>query len=592
MSKKSKNRYLDPNDSGREDALSHASEPSAEAAPAHEALDEPVEVINKGAGAALEDALAPNPADVAADTAADAIDEPVEVINQGAGAALEDALALGQEESSQEAAGQAAAGQAVPGQEAAGSDGAVAEGTEGILHSSRALEDDPAVKAAQVLAHDQAAERAEREAQVLAEDAAKLRETTKEHLTIPPLKPVDRPEDLKTAGQILRYHRQRAGLSIKEVADSIQARATSIADIEADRLNTPSVVRMVSQQVIAYARLLKLDDGEIYRLYLQGIKEPVTIEHVTVKRPSPDRRMNRIWLIVVLMIVIATAGYFVFGGKEDEAPSGALPEQSLDLSHDTSAALVTSDSKLTVGSEAPVVIEEQPAADAPQVMVVDENTAKATAQQYALQQMQAQQAQAHAQEPTSQPEALVLPEGVAHEPVAAAASEVASSVASPAASASSVPTAPVVEEVEPVAPVATVDTSPQTELPEDKAVLTPSRPATNPSTGEEPVATKDPELKASLQDISGQVKVKNRDGLASLNRAEIHVSKPVALEVTDGLGKTVRSGVFTAGDVVKITAIPPIVVKLSDTSSVQISYMGGTIALPQAQQVRFELPQR
>ena len=375
MSKKSKNRYLDPNDSGREDALSHASEPSAEAAPAHEALDEPVEVINKGAGAALEDALAPNPADVAADTAADAIDEPVEVINQGAGAALEDALALGQEESSQEAAGQTAPGQAVPGQtalgqaapgqEAAGSDGAAAEGTEGILHSSRALEDDPAVKAAQVLAHDQAAERAEREAQALAEDAAKLRETTKENLTIPPLKPVDRPEDLKTAGQILRYHRQRAGLSIKEVADSIQARATSIADIEADRLNTPSVVRMVSQQVIAYARLLKLDDGEIYRLYLQGIKEPVTIEHVTVKRPSPDRRMNRIWLIVVLMIVIATAGYFVFGGKEDEAPSGALPEQSFDLSHDTSAALVTSDSKLTVGSEAPVVIEEQPTADAP-----------------------------------------------------------------------------------------------------------------------------------------------------------------------------------------------------------------------------------
>ena len=583
MSKKSKNRYLDPNDSGREDALSHASEPSAEAAPAHEALDEPVEVINKGAGAALEDALAPNPADVAADTAADAIDEPVEVINQGAGAALEDALALGQEESSQ-----AAAGQAVPGQEAAGSDGAAAEGTEGILHSSRALEDDPAVKAAQVLAHDQAAERAEREAQALAEDAAKLRETTKENLTIPPLKPVDRPEDLKTAGQILRYHRQRAGLSIKEVADSIQARATSIADIEADRLNTPSVVRMVSQQVIAYARLLKLDDGEIYRLYLQGIKEPVTIEHVTVKRPSPDRRMNRIWLIVVLMIVIATAGYFVFGGKEDEEPSGALPEQSLDLSHDTSAALVTSDSKLTVGSEAPVVIEEQPAADAPQVMVVDENTAKATAQQYALQQMQAQQAQAHAQEPTSQPEALVLPEGVAHEPVAAASSETSASSSAATVTAP----APVVEEVEPVAPVATVDTSPQTELPEDKAVLTPSRPATNPSTGEEPVATKDPELKASLQDISRQVKVKNRDGLASLNRAEIHVSKPVALEVTDGLGKTVRSGVFTAGDVVKITAIPPIVVKLSDTSSVQISYMGGTIALPQAQQVRFELPQR
>ena len=452
------------------------------------------------------------------------------------------------------------------------------------MHSSRALEDDPAVKAAQVLARDQAEELALREA----EDAEEVRRTAKENVAIPPLKPVDNIENLKTAGQVLRYHRQRSGMSIKEVAIALKALPSTIANIESDLLNTPNVQQKVGQLVVLYASLLGLNPEEVYDLYLQGIKEDVIIEHVSVPRKRTDRRMNRIWLIVVLMIVVAIAGYFVFGGEEEPASSqGSLNEAALDASHDTSAALVTSDSKLTVGNNEPVVIEEEPAADAPKVMVVDENTAKATEQQYDLQQMQAQAAAA--QQPVPQPEALLLPEGVAHD-----------------------------DQVDPVEEVATVDINPAVPEIEDKAVLAPARPtnvepvatpepvAQKPAAPAEPAAQPDvkaeepaaveepakPELASSLKNISSAVKVVGRDGLASLNRAEIAVTAPVALEVTDGSGKTVRSGVFDAGDVVKITAIPPIVVKLSDTSAVKISYMGGTIALPAGKQVRFELPQR
>lgn len=604
MSKKSKNRYISHNDLDRADkpnqdgsvASAESAGPAsaessvASALEAAQAFVETAEVLNKGEGATLEDALAQNQAAVSAAASATveaaASDQEAEL---AASLAAAEPTAAGAPEpiasgaSAPVAPELDAAGAATP--ELATQGEPAQEAAEpAILHSSRALEDDPAVKAAQVLARDQAEELALREA----EDAEEVRRTAKENVAIPPLKPVDNIENLKTAGQVLRYHRQRSGMSIKEVAIALKALPSTIANIESDLLNTPNVQQKVGQIVVLYASLLGLNPEEVYDLYLQGIKEDVIIEHVSVPRKRTDRRMNRIWLIVVLMIVVAIAGYFVFGGEEEPASSqGSLNEAALDASHDTSAALVTSDSKLTVGNNEPVVIEEEPAVDAPKVMVVDENTAKATEQQYDLQQMQAQAAAA--QQPVPQPEALLLPEGVAHD-----------------------------DQIAPVEEVATVDINPAAPESEDKAVLAPARPTNvepvvtpepapqKPAAPAEPAAQPDvkaeepaaveepakPELASSLKNISSAVKVVGRDGLASLNRAEIAVTAPVALEVTDGSGKTVRSGVFAAGDVVKITAIPPIVVKLSDTSAVKISYMGGTIALPAGKQVRFELPQR
>lgn len=606
MSKKSKNRYISHNDLDRADkpnqdgsvASAESAGPAsakssvASALEAAQAFVETAEVLNKGEGATLEDALAQNQAAVSAAASAT-----VEAAASDQEAELAASLAAAEPtaQGAPEPIASGASAPVAPELDAAGADApelaseqAAQAGEPAILHSSRALEDDPAVKAAQVLARDQAEELALREA----EDAEEVRRTAKENVAIPPLKPVDNIENLKTAGQVLRYHRQRSGMSIKEVAIALKALPSTIANIESDLLNTPNVQQKVGQLVVLYASLLGLNPEEVYDLYLQGIKEDVIIEHVSVPRKRTDRRMNRIWLIVVLMIVVAIAGYFVFGGKEEPASSqGSLNEAALDASHDTSAALVTSDSKLTVGNNEPVVIEEEPAADAPKVMVVDENTAKATEQQYDLQQMQAQAAAA--QQPVPQPEALLLPEGVAHDDQIAPVEEVATVDINPAAPESEdkavlAPARPT--NAEPVAtpkPVAPEPAAPADNKAEDSAAQ--NAQAEEPAVAEEPAK---PELASSLKNISSAVKVVGRDGLASLNRAEIAVTAPVALEVTDGSGKTVRSGVFDAGDVVKITAIPPIVVKLSDTSAVKISYMGGTIALPAGKQVRFELPQR
>ena len=346
MSKKSKNRDL-----GRNDQPQAVDEPqvNTSALEASQAFVESAEVLNKGAGSTLEDAFAPDQTVRSA---------PPSAAGASGSPGASDAAPAAAEHAPEGTTPQEATPQGTTPREATPRVGTSDSG-EAILHSTRALEDDPAMKAAQVLALDNAAEQAEREALEEAAEAEELRKTTTENLKMPPPKPVDNPEDLKTAGQVLRYHRQRMGLSIKQVADQLKARATTIADIEADRLNAPSVVKMVSRQVSSYAILLNLDAEEVVRLYRQNIKENVTIEHVEV-RPKSDGRMNRIWLLVVLMILVATAGYFVFGGEnKDDAPkSGALKDPALTTVHDTATALVTSDSKLTVGE--PVVIETEP----------------------------------------------------------------------------------------------------------------------------------------------------------------------------------------------------------------------------------------
>ena len=101
-----------------------------------------------------------------------------------------------------------------------------------------------------------------------------------------------------------------------------------------------------------------------------------------------------------------------------------------------------------------------------------------------------------------------------------------------------------------------------------------------------------PALSGNLQDVSSRVSVRNRDGLASLNSASIAIRGKVFLRITDSRGKVLASGNYDTGDNVRVTGIPPIKVEVTDSSRINISYMGGTLVVPAARQVSFTLPQR
>lgn len=96
-------------------------------------------------------------------------------------------------------------------------------------------------------------------------------------------------------------------------------------------------------------------------------------------------------------------------------------------------------------------------------------------------------------------------------------------------------------------------------------------------------------LASNLRDISSLVSIKNREGLASMNTVEIVATGDVFVEVASS-SRVLLSKALTKGQKVSVTGIPPMKVKLSDTTKARIGYMGGTVSVPSQKQVSFTLP--
>lgn len=425
---------------------------------------------------------------------------------------------------------------------------------------------------------------------------------------VSPVRTTDQDLDqLHSIGEILRYHRQRAGLSLQDVACKLRARPTTIDDIERDRLVNQTSADFALNMISRYSILLGLNFEEMSEIYLRQVGEQVVIEQKKNKKKVTDRYMSRNWFIVVLIIVMAFVAYLVLGDDNNENPDMEQKEQELQTlvkngseqlaPLDTSMPLISSDSanansaNAASGEEA-VILEEPSNEQAPQVQVVDENTAKAEAQARALaqdaQQAAAQQQQEEQARPAPQ-DSLLLP----HDPTATttnAAGSGQTTVDAPVSDTTALQAPANGKSVEEQAREAALRLSAAENNAAQGNVPAENATATEQAKPEEQAPA--PELSSNLRNISSQVKVVDRDGLASLNRAVIQVKRDVALRVLDSSNRVLASGHYKAGDRVAVTGIPPIKVQLSDTDAVSVSYMGGSINMPKSQQVQFELPMR
>lgn len=422
-------------------------------------------------------------------------------------------------------------------------------------------------------------------------------------------------ENLKTVGAILRYHRQKSGMTIQEVASKIKARTGTVADIENDRLNNSSCVSFSKAFIMNYAALMKLNPDEMFDLYLQNISETVSIAHEK-SHNKVDKQMARNWVLVVSMILVATAGYFVFSaseGNKSKDNEGTLvnPQTTVVANHDSSEPLVTGHMQIG-NTDNPVVIDAPENSQAPEVKVVSPNTARATAQAQALA-ASSKANEAVADNKVEQPHSLALPansikpsSSLLADRVETKASMMVASEQGKVENNKNISIATSTQEqisehqAEPQAesqakllaePKAS-DSS--TNLAKAKEAVAEQSKSDEAKSKQEPkeVAEEKIELKDKLKDISSKVKLTNREGLASLNSAEIEVVKKVALRIVDSQKKVLASGVYDAPKSIKVIGIPPIVVELSDTQAVKIHYQGGNVNMPKDKQVKLELPMR
>lgn len=406
----------------------------------------------------------------------------------------------------------------------------------------------------------------------------------------------------KSPGEIMRHYRLEAGYTIAEVANLTKLRATTISHIENNQLDNEASAQFVMVSLAKYTRLLNIDGAYVSRLYWERVNDSVEIKHISSKSSGFDRRLGRMGLIVVLFILVATAGYFVFGSDNsgrDNGTSGSLnagnESMEQELSSGSSEPLVTAGQKTTFGEQNTTVINEEGDASAPEVIVVDENTAKAAAQAQALER-EAAQAEANARNGAAAPDALLLPKDNYVRIDHAAAPEIQKNTMIEGSQHQAAKTTVTKESGK--GQDATAQSRPTTK---DKTMTAASdkSPAHTQAAADKAAAARaeaekeqDVALAASLKNLSAQAKVVNREGLGSLNSAEIRFSGTAALKVIDSSKKVLKSGVFHKGDKVQVTGMPPITVQLSDTSAATVHYNGGTVSVPKSSQVQFELPMR
>jgi len=113
----------------------------------------------------------------------------------------------------------------------------------------------------------------------------------------------------KSPGEILREAREAKGLEQREVADQLRLRKQIIELLEADEYSTFSTATFIKGYLRSYAKLLDLDDTELFEAYkARGYKEVESSQMQSFsRRKKHEESDNRLMLITYVVIIIVVA---------------------------------------------------------------------------------------------------------------------------------------------------------------------------------------------------------------------------------------------------------------------------------------------
>jgi cytoskeleton protein RodZ len=113
----------------------------------------------------------------------------------------------------------------------------------------------------------------------------------------------------KGPGQILKEAREAKGLSQREVADQLRLRKQIIELLEADDYSTFSTPTFIKGYLRAYAKLLDLDDTELFQAYkAKGFQEVQSSQMQSFsRRKKHQENDNRLMLITYVVIIVVIA---------------------------------------------------------------------------------------------------------------------------------------------------------------------------------------------------------------------------------------------------------------------------------------------
>ena len=399
-------------------------------------------------------------------------------------------------------------------------------------------------------------------------------------------------------GAILKHAREMLGLSQREIALRLKLRVNTISDIEHDRLTQPTAAPFARGYIADYARLVNIDPKTVVELYNHNVlevsemaknqnkvaakkrtavpkndsqaKERAESSHLQdIPASNKAGKSNKGMLVklgavlLVLLLIIVLVWMLMSDDTEQSGTSGTVsvnePIVSTQSDNLSSGELIINDVSSETSSSSGGY---QDLLNAPQEDPFAKNSGTAAQ--------------------SSTEELLINSAPAADKTTAANTSENA---------------APSTDKELAVVPSPAKDeavkTAKEQALQEQQAAEEKLK-QENLKKEEEAkaAAAQTPKLSSNLRDISSAAKLSGREGLASLNNVSVIIKAPVSLQISDSRGKVLVSGSYKAGDRVSATGIPPLKVAVTDTSSVTVNYMGGTIAVPATKQATFTLPNR
>lgn len=348
-------------------------------------------------------------------------------------------------------------------------------------------------------------------------------------------------------GAILRHAREKLGISQRQIAQNLKLRVNTIADIEFDRLNQVTAAPFTRRHIYNYAKLVNIDPNVVVTLYDNNVN--AVAEVINNAMPVKKNRSYMYALALIALIAVSTGVYLVTDNKETDSK----PVSDEIVIEQAAEPVVIEDTGSVSGE-----ITAQASSEAQGEIKVDKNTLMAQEQAKALG-SNLIKGKSNESSKDKSDDALVTTAIVKETQTAPAKNDASDKIA------------------------AVVAKNDKEQSAEDKKEQVEKK---------SDESAKAPVLSSNLKDISDKARLANRQGLASMNSASIAIKAPVTLIVKDSRGKVLATGSYEKGDKVNVSGIPPLEISLSDTRAVSVSYMGGSVSVPDAKQVKYKLPDR
>ncbi|UJF18959.1 cytoskeleton protein RodZ [Vibrio sp. SS-MA-C1-2] len=177
-------------------------------------------------------------------------------------------------------------------------------------------------------------------------------------------------QNTQKPGEILRFAREKLGLSQQEIATQLRLNISVVKHIENDEFNKMPVATFTRGYLRSYAKLVNVETDDVLKAFDASGAEPVKIQEMQSfskkrSRDSHDSRVMGITWVLVIIVVGITATWWWQNKDGSLSESISETQQLVEAQSATSTESISESEKVNADDESVVSQEQQQLGDYP-----------------------------------------------------------------------------------------------------------------------------------------------------------------------------------------------------------------------------------